>query len=135
MNDIERLADLVKVLDELVERNLVTPVIVEGRNDVEALRILGLKGKVYSLNHGIPLFNFCEEISREHNEVIILTDWDSKGGKLARSLREGFKANAVEYNDRLRARLVRICKKEGKDVESLPRILKVLEKRVGRQRS
>ena len=134
MNDMERLEDLIKVLDEIVEINLEVPVIVEGRKDVRALRELGLNGKIDTLNHGIPIFNYCEEISEKYERVIILTDWDSRGGKLARALRDGLGANGVRYDDRLRAKLVRICKKEGKDVEALPHILNALRKRAGRLR-
>lgn len=131
MKDRERLEEFLKIIDELTELNLEVPVIVEGKKDVKALRALGLKGDIFTLNHGIPIFNLCEEIAMKNRKVIILTDWDSRGGRLAKALREGFRANAVAYDDKLRARLVRICKKEGKDVEALPTLLEALRKRIG----
>jgi len=61
----------------------------------------------------------CEEISKEYKKVIILTDWDKKGGDLCRRLKKYLNANSVKYDDRIRAELTEVCKKEIKDVESL----------------
>lgn len=99
--------------------NLQLPVIVEGESDVKALRMLGLEGTVLPMNIGQPIFNLCEEISRRHTKVIILTDWDRKGEQLARLLQEGLKANDVKFNTDIRARLAFLCRKETKDVEGL----------------
>ena len=130
MNDEERLEDFLELVDELIDENRDVPIIVEGRKDRRALKALGFRGMIYTINHGIPLFNFCEEISRRHERVIILTDWDSRGGRTAKVLREAFAANGVKSRDDARARLARICKKEVKDIESLPKFLEGLERRI-----
>ncbi len=130
MNDRERLDDFQRLVEELIEENRDVPIIVEGRKDRMALKALGLGGRIYTINHGMPLFNFCEEISRKHQRVIILTDWDSRGGRIAKILREAFAANGVKYGDEARTRLARICKKEVKDIESLPKFLEGLKRRI-----
>jgi 5S rRNA maturation endonuclease (ribonuclease M5) len=130
MNDRERLEEFLKLLNELIEENQEVPIIVEGKKDRRALKELGFKGKLFSINHGIPLFNFCEELARKHRKVIILTDWDSKGGRLAKALREGFAANSVKYDEKSRAKLARLCKKDVKDVEGLPKFLEGLKQRL-----
>jgi 5S rRNA maturation endonuclease (ribonuclease M5) len=130
MGDKERLEDFVKLIEELIEDNLEVPIIVEGRKDRIALTALGFKGEIISLNHGISLFNFCEEVAQKYNTVIILTDWDSRGGRIAKTLREGFSANGVKFDDTARAKLARICRKDVKDIEALPRFLEGLRKRV-----
>jgi 5S rRNA maturation endonuclease (ribonuclease M5) len=130
MNDRERLDDFQKLIEELIDENLEFPIIVEGKKDRRALKVLGFKGRIYTINHGIPLFNFCEEISRKHDRVIILTDWDSRGGRTAKILREGLAANSVKYDDDARAKLARICKKDVKDIEALPKFLEGLERRI-----
>jgi 5S rRNA maturation endonuclease (ribonuclease M5) len=96
------------------------PVIVEGRRDVDALRLLGVTNNVVTLSKGVSLFTFCETISREWNSVVLLTDWDRKGGQLARRLKEGFEANGTKVNDSIRMNLVILSKKDIKDIESLP---------------
>ena len=116
-----------KVLDELKALNGDIPVIVEGESDLRALRELGLKGIIMKINVGQTLFNLCEEIARKYTEVIILTDWDRKGGHISRLLQEALKANDVKFNIDVRARLAYLCRKETKDVEGLVGTLKRLK--------
>lgn len=130
MNDRERLEEFLELVEDLIECNLKVPIIVEGKKDRRALKILGFKGDIYSLNHGIPLFRFCEEYAERHKKAIILTDWDHKGGRIARTLREGLAANGVKFDVDSRAKLVRLCKKDIKDVEGLPKFLELLKKRI-----
>lgn len=111
--------DLTRVLEDLAEKNRSAPIIVEGERDRQALRALGVHGDIRSLNQGTTLFVQCESIARQHREAIILTDWDARGGRLARQLRDGLAANGVRYDDELRARLTNLCRREIKDVESL----------------
>jgi len=80
------LEDVQKALSELIEENRNTTVIVEGEKDVEALRRLGLTGKIITLNSGLTIIDFCDKIADGHEEVIILTDWDRKGGFLYRTI-------------------------------------------------
>ncbi|HIH00738.1 TPA: toprim domain-containing protein [Thermoplasmata archaeon] len=124
----ERLERILKVIEELDELSEEMPVIVEGRRDVEALRLLGINGEVVTLGKGVPLFAFCENISREWPSTVVLTDWDRKGGQLARRLKEAFEANGVKVNDSIRMALVILAKKEIKDIESLPSLVRRLQK-------
>jgi 5S rRNA maturation endonuclease (ribonuclease M5) len=111
--------DLEKVLEDLAEKNRVAPIIVEGEYDRRALRALGLMGDVRLINEGTTIFGLCESIAAGHREAIILTDWDVRGGRLARQLRDGLAANGVRFDEDLRARLTRLCRKDITDVESL----------------
>ncbi len=103
------------------------PVIVEGRKDERSLRAIGLTGTVLRLNKGISIFRTCENISKEHDKVILLTDWDRRGGQLSRMLREGLEANGVRYDENIRAKLAMLTKKDIKDVESLYKHMERLE--------
>ncbi len=111
--------DLQKVIEDLVEKNRVAPIIVEGEYDRRALRALGLTGDVRLINEGSTIFGLCESIAGAYREAIILTDWDVRGGRLARQLRDGLSANGVRFDEELRARLTRLCRKDITDVESL----------------
>lgn len=108
------------MLSELEDLSQSTPIIVEGKKDVEALKRLGITKNVHHLNRGESVFNFCEDLSRRTRSLIILTDWDRKGGMLARMLKEACRANEVEANLEIRAKLVILSKKEVKDIESMP---------------
>lgn len=115
----ERYEEVMATLEQLRELNERVPVIVEGLEDRRALRALGLQGEILALNVGSSVFGFCEEVSRNHREAIILTDWDHRGGSLCRMLREGLAANGVRYNDEVRARFTLLSRKEIKDVQGL----------------
>ena len=116
----ERLEQLEKIFEELEDLSESTPIIVEGNRDVAALRRLGITKNVTALHRGDTIFAFTEEIAKRHRKAVILTDWDRRGGLLARMLREALAANGVAANHTLRARIVILSKKEIKDIESMP---------------
>lgn len=119
MQKEELLEKIEEILSKLKALNIKIPIIVEGESDVLALRELGIEGEIIPINTGQSLFNFCEGLSKKYNEVVILTDWDRKGGHLSKVLSEDLKANDVRYNTDIRAKLAGCTKKETKDVEGL----------------
>ncbi len=122
----ERLEKLEKLFVELEELSEKTPVIVEGARDVAALKRMGITNNVIAPHKGGSIFSFCEDLSRRSSAAVVLTDWDRRGGMLARMLRDGLKANGVEVNDYIRTRIVILSKKEIKDIESLPTFIERL---------
>ncbi|HUL39607.1 MAG TPA: toprim domain-containing protein [Methanomassiliicoccales archaeon] len=116
----ETLEELTVILDQLKERSHEEVVLVEGHKDRAALTVLGVDGEVWQIQGPSPIFSTAERLSSEGKPAIILTDWDRKGGQLARLLREALRANGVRYDDDLRMRLVLLVKADIKDIESLP---------------
>jgi len=116
----ERLERLEKVFQELEELSDSIPIIVEGLRDRNALRRLGITKNIHPLNKGKSVFGFCEDMSRRTKKAVILTDWDRRGGQLARMLKDGLEANGVQVNDEIRKQIVLLSKKEVKDMESVP---------------
>jgi len=82
------LEDLEKALVDLAEDNKNTPILVEGEKDIAALRQLCINGDIIILNAGVSIPNFCDWISRNYEKIIILTDWDRKGGQLCRAIKK-----------------------------------------------
>jgi len=130
----ERLEQLGKALEELDNLSENLPVIVEGARDVAALRKLGISKNVIPLNKGKSIFTFCEDLAKRSKAAVILTDWDRRGGQLARMLKEGLEANGVRVNDRIRTHIVILSKKEIKDMESLPTFIERLKAMAASQR-
>jgi dTMP kinase len=95
--------------------------------DVAALKKMGITKNVMPLNKGKSVFSFCEDLSKIANAAIVLTDWDRRGGQLARMLKEGLVANGVRVNDRVRTQIVILSKKEIKDMESMPTFIERLK--------
>ena len=92
------------------------------------MKRLGISKNVLPLNKGSSIIAFSDELGKRFSKVIILTDWDRKGGHLARQLREALTGTDVEVNVDLRAKLVILSKKEISDIESLPSLLERLRR-------
>jgi len=117
--DRDRLEALETILDELRERDPGVAIIVEGDRDVAALTALGVPPPIVKINQGISLLNLCEDLIRTHRSFIILTDWDRKGGQLARHLERHFQASGVNIDVTTRRRLRRALPYQIHDIESL----------------
>ncbi len=129
VNYEETLEELMALIDELASQSDV-PIIVEGRKDVKALEKLGITGNIIVLNDGHSMIDTCTRLSDEYDKAIILTDWDRKGGQLARQLMDALEANDMKYDTDIRAGISRLSKKEIKDIESLPRFLARLKEKI-----
>jgi len=124
LEDIERLEKLEGLILELqVLSDTGAIIIVEGRKDVESLRSLGVNGEI-KLSSQKPLLDFTEQLSRRGKDIVLLTDWDRKGGMVARKIIDYLHAYGIMPNTDIRARIGFLVKKRIKDVESPLNILK-----------
>jgi len=123
LEDIERLEKLEKLILELqVLSDTGAIIIVEGRKDVESLRSLGVNGEI-KLSSQKPLLDFTEQLSRRGKDIVLLTDWDRKGGMVARKIIDYLHAYGIMPNTDIRARIGFLVKKRIKDIESLSRYI------------
>ena len=93
--------DLEKIIAELGEENMSIPIIVEGKKDIAALHKLEINGEIIGINSGHTLIDFCDKIAQEHTDIIILTDWDRKGGYLCRTIKKNLEGR-VNCNTKYR---------------------------------
>lgn len=121
------LENLEKALLELKEENKTAPILVEGDKDIEALHKLDIKGKILSINIGTSLTNFCDRISQEYKDIIILTDWDRKGGRLCHTIRKNLEGR-VNCNTRYRKLFAKNAMI--RTVEGLPSWLETMRKKL-----
>ena len=117
--DRDRLEALERVLDELRERGPGVAIIVEGDRDVISLRALKVPPPIIKLNQGVSLLNLCEDLAREYKAFIVLTDWDRKGGQLARHLERHFRSTGAAVDVDTRRRLKMTLPYQIHDIESL----------------
>ena len=123
LEDIERLEKLERLILELQDMSdSGTIIVVEGRRDVESLRSLGIKGDI-KLSSQQPLLDFTEVLSRCGKDIVILTDWDRKGGIAARKIIDYLNSYGIMPNTDIRARIGFLVKKRIKDIESLSRYI------------
>lgn len=125
-DDLERAERLREVFEILGDLNDSVPVIVEGKKDESALRELGLNGEIIKLHAGKNLYDFCDDILRKFDKVIILLDWDRRGEELSRSLSKYLSGHYEEFSS-FRELLKILCQKEIYAIEGIPKLLKRLE--------
>jgi 5S rRNA maturation endonuclease (ribonuclease M5) len=108
MKPAERLEAAESALEALSDANAEAPILVEGDRDETALRKLGIHGPIVRLNQGKTVVGVCERlVGRER--VIVLTDWDRKGGQLARLVSQALVSNGVKADLHFRKELSRIA--------------------------
>jgi len=101
-------------LKELAEEGAV--IIVEGRRDAKALRMLGIRGRiVVSSNRSNA--EIVDEVG--FGKVVILTDWDERGEALKRDLTIKFSSWGVVPDVEIRRRIFSIVGREITAVEDL----------------
>ena len=127
MNDEKTLEELEDALSDLREENKTVAIIVEGDKDVAALRKLELPGEIISFNRGESVSDFCDSIARNYRSVILLTDWDWRGGRLCQQLKKNLE-NRVKINIRFRQMFAKRC--PCRTVEGMPSWISTLRKKV-----
>lgn len=99
--------ELRKALNEAVQ--LVDIVIVEGQRDIIALKHLGFRGRLEICSHkGISDMDFVDDIARNADSVLILTDFDEKGSYINNRLKRLFERRGIKVDTGLRLRLKRL---------------------------
>ncbi|MFO7619607.1 MAG: hypothetical protein R6W91_08180 [Thermoplasmata archaeon] len=126
MDPKETLETLCEIMDELDKASRIMPVIVEGLKDRMALRSMGVNGNIVVLNDGDTILGTCENLAKEWGAVIIFTDWDQKGGELAHALMDALGNCEISYDTEYRATVSMLVKKDVKDVEGLPALMRRL---------
>ncbi len=126
LEDLERLEILEELILELqVLSEMGAIIIVEGRKDVESLRSLGIRGDI-KLSSQQPLIDITEQLSRCGKVIVILTDWDRKGGMVARKIIDYLQVYGIIPNSYIRGRIGFLVKKRIKDIESLSKYMRKL---------
>jgi len=121
------LEDLEKTFIELIEENKTIPIIVEGNKDIDALRKLGITGEIIGFNKGLSIPDFCDRIAKKYKHIIILTDWDRKGGYLCSTIKKNLESQ-VECNTRYRE--IFATKTMIKTVEGLPSWIETIKNKL-----
>jgi len=116
-----------KALTELQEENTTTPIIVEGEKDTAALRRLEMTGDIVPFNRGQSVSDFCDQIAQQYRGVILLTDWDWRGGRLCAHIKKHLE-NRVACNTKYREVFAKhsLCR----TVEGLPSWIATLKKKI-----
>ena len=128
----KRLERIQKLLERLEKQSANgTPIVVEGKNDVQALYRLGITGDIIlAKTSGKSFFDVLSEIERrERREVILLFDFDRRGKEWTRRLARCLEGMKITPNLLFWRMLLGLVGRDVKDIEGLATYLETLKNR------
>lgn len=129
-----RLENVLQLLEQLVmEATKDTLIVVEGQNDIEALKGLKVEGNIISAKTaGKSFLDILMEIEEQNiSQVILLLDFDRRGREWAKRLKQSLEEKRIKVNINFWNKLHALAGRNIKDVEGLPAYLETLRKRIG----
>ena len=97
---------LLETLDLLRDISQDAPIIVEGVRDEQALRDIGVTGPIFQVQTAPSVFEFCESIAKDHQEVLLFTDLDAAGKKIGRLVKKYLTDKGAKVDDNLAKKLL-----------------------------
>ncbi|MDH7476936.1 MAG: toprim domain-containing protein [Candidatus Bathyarchaeota archaeon] len=129
----EKEEKILQILEQLTEETQKgTPIIVEGKKDIEALKALNVEGKIISAKTGgKSLLDTISELEKTQTQkVILLLDFDRRGKELTKNLKKHLERMRIEVNLKFWRELLGLLGKELKDVEGLATYIETLKKKI-----
>jgi 5S rRNA maturation endonuclease (ribonuclease M5) len=130
----EKEEELLRILERLTKESAKgTTIIVEGKNDIETLRALAVKGKIISAKTGGKSFlDVISEVEKSGaREVILLLDLDRRGKELTKRLKQNLEKLKIKPNLTFWIKLSGLVGKEVKDIEGLATYVETLKRKSG----
>jgi len=129
----EKQEEITQTLSALNEESAEgTPILVEGKKDVEALRTLGVEGPIMSVKTGGRSFlTVVFELEKARTpKVILLLDFDRRGKQGTNRLRRNLEGAGIKVDLEFWLNLLKSAGKDVQCVEGLNAYLKSLSKRI-----
>jgi len=125
----ERLSQLLEKLASESAKGVL--IVVEGQNDVKALRRLAVEGRVISAKtSGKSFLDILAEVEGQKvREVILLLDFDRRGVEWTRRLKQHLEKTRIKPNLAFWNELHSLAGHDVKDLEGLPAYLETLRKK------
>jgi 2,5-diamino-6-(ribosylamino)-4(3H)-pyrimidinone 5'-phosphate reductase len=126
----EKIQRIIAALTEESEKG--KPIIVEGKKDAQALRELGVNGKILTVKTGGKSFiEATAEIEKlGAREVILLLDFDRRGKEGTERLQQNLERAKIKANTRFWRELHALVGREIQCIESLTSYLKTLQEKI-----
>ena len=128
----KRLEKIHKLLERLEKQSTKdTPIVVEGKNDIQALHRLGITGDIIlAKTSGKSFLDVLSEIEKkEKREVILLFDFDRRGKEWTRRLASCLEGMKITPNLLFWRMLLGLVGRDIKDIEGLATYLETLKNR------
>lgn len=130
----EKQEKIEQILECLIqESSSGVPIIVEGDNDLQTLRDLGVSGKIMCAKTGgksrLDLLSQIEDSGVR--EVVLLFDFDRRGREWTETVKESLEKAQLKPDLTFWNQLRGLISREVKDVEGLEAYLETLRKKTG----
>jgi 5S rRNA maturation endonuclease (ribonuclease M5) len=130
----EKEEKILQVLEALAEESAKgTPIVVEGKKDVDALRASGVTGTMIKVKTGGK--SFLDTVSEIEKmgvpEVILFLDFDRRGREGTKRLKQSLERARIKPNVKFWRALSALVGKEIQCIESLTTYLDTIRKKVG----
>jgi 5S rRNA maturation endonuclease (ribonuclease M5) len=127
---LEKIQNLLDRLEQKAAKGI--PIVVEGKNDVEALRRLGISGKlVLAKTSGKSFFDVQDEIEQiSKREIILLFDFDRRGKEWTNRLAHCLEEMKITPNLVFWKMLFGLVGRDVKDIEGLATYVENFKERV-----
>ena len=129
----EKEEKILTIISALVEESAKgTPIVVEGKKDVEALRALGVEGKLVTVKTGSKSFlDVVSELEQmKAAEVVLFLDFDRRGKEGTTRLKQNLERTKIKPNIQFWRDLLATVGNEMQCIESLPAYLLTLETKI-----
>lgn len=130
----EKFEKILEIFDQLAKESAKgIPIVVEGINDVSALRQLSVSGKIIPVKaSGKSFIDMIDElVNAEKREIIVLMDFDRRGRELARRMTRHLQELKIKPNMFFWNGLLKLAGRNVKDIEGLASYLETLKKKIG----
>jgi 5S rRNA maturation endonuclease (ribonuclease M5) len=129
---------ILRLLDALVEESAKgTPVVVEGKKDVETLHAFGVEGIIITAKTGGKSFlDVISEIEQAGAlEVVLFLDFDRRGKEGTKLLKQNLERAKIKPNVKFWRALLAMIGKDVQSVESLNAYIETLRSKIGASKS
>jgi 5S rRNA maturation endonuclease (ribonuclease M5) len=129
----EKEEKILRVLERLSEENAKgTPIVMEGKKDVQALRALGFEGRVITAKTGgkslLDVVSELEETGMQ--KAILLLDYDRRGKEWTRRLKQLLEKTRISPETVFWTDLFSLVGRQVKDVEGLAAYMETMKKKI-----
>jgi 5S rRNA maturation endonuclease (ribonuclease M5) len=131
----KRLEKILRLLERLAKQSAKgTPIVVEGKKDIQSLYKLGITGDIIlAKTSGKSFLDVLSEIEKkERSEVILLFDFDRRGKEWTRRMASRLEGVKIAPNLLFWKMLLGLVGRDVKDIEGLATYLETLKNRSGK---
>jgi len=129
----EKEEKILRVIECLIQESAKgSPIIVEGKKDIETLRALAVEGKIVAAKTGgKSLLDVVSEVEKTSaKEVILLFDFDRRGREWTQRFKQQLERARIKPNIRFWRELLATVGRELKDIESLTAYMETLKSKI-----